>query len=83
MALSRNAQIVLFIASSSLSGAGRTLKSADRNNTGSDDIAGSLCTVAGEVLLSLALDDVNDLKTALAKNIEISQKLIDEIENSE
>ena len=82
MAISRNAQIALFIASSSLSGAARTLKSADKNNTGSDDIAGSLCTVAGEVLLSLALDDVNDLKSALVKNIEVSQKLLDELEDS-
>lgn len=78
--LSRNAQIALFISSSGLAGAARTLKSADKNNTGSDDTAGILCDVAGEILLSLALDDVNDLKSALTKNIEVSQKLLRELE---
>jgi len=79
MALSRNAQIALFISSSSLSGAARTLRSADKNNTGTDDVAGLICDVAGEVLLSLALDDIADLKSALQKNIEVSQKLLDDL----
>lgn len=80
MAISRNGQIILFIASSSLSGAARTLKSADKNNTGSDDLAGTLCTVAGDILLAVALDDIGDLKSALQQNIATSQKLLDELE---
>ena len=82
MAISRNAQIALFIASSSLSGVGRSLKFMDKNNTGTDDVAGQLCDVTGEVLLSLATNDANDLHSALTKNIEVSQRLLAELENS-
>lgn len=83
MAISRNAQIALFIASSSLGGAARTLKSADKNNTGSDDIAGTLCTVAADVLLAVAIDDIGDLRSALKQNISTSQKLLDELGEEE
>lgn len=81
MAISRNAQIALFISSSTLGGTARTLKTLDKNNTGADDIAGNLCSVASDVLLAVATEDLKDLKAALKLNIETSQKLLNEIEN--
>lgn len=79
MAVGRNAQIALLIGASNLTGTGAILKRLDKNNTGTDDLAGTLLSVFSPILVAVADDDISDLRSALRLNIETSQKLLDEL----
>lgn len=83
MALSRNAQFALFLAASNLSGVGKSLKKLDKNNTGSDDLAGKLLDAFSPVLLAIADDDISSLISALELNVTISQQLIADLKAEE
>jgi hypothetical protein len=73
-----NKKIIFLIAGSKLSGVGQTLKALDPDSKGTDDLAGNLCSIGGQVLVAVASDNIKSVRKALELNVQISQAWLDE-----
>jgi len=72
-----NKKIIYLIAGSQLSGVGQTLKALDPDAKGTDDLAGNLCSIGGQVLVAVGSDNLKNLRQALELNVRLSQEWLD------